>query len=177
MSTDPRLHVGDPAPSLAHNMSVPPKTVVRYQGLDSLCGYIGFGGSGVGMLKYSSAGPHGFKVRFRLPPDFEVGDAARIWAALGHGAVPDPDAALVALIEDRARDLPLPDACAVTPRTGRRMPFAGDVLAALAILTKCSARVWLRSKTPNLTTLHGRRDVTLLIPPTYRDRLVPETHP
>ena len=157
----------DPAPDLLHNMSVPPKTVVRYEGLAGLFRESGFGGSGVGAIKFRNAGVYGSTVGFQLPARFPVEDAAAICAALGHPKEPDPDAALVALIETRARELSLPDGCVVSSRTDSRAVSQADVLSTLAVLTKCSLRVWLRAKTPNLTVLRSRRDVTLLVPPTY----------
>jgi len=167
MSAIPALFDRDPPPRLLHNMSVPPKTVVRYEGLTGLFREAGFGGSGVGSIKFRSAGVYGSPLRFRLPATFPVDSAARIWTALGHAPDADPEAALAALIESRARTLSLPNGCVVVPRSADDPAQHGDVLSALAVLTKCSGRVWLRAKTPNLTALRGRRDVTLLVPPTF----------
>ncbi len=167
----------DPAPGLLHNMSVPPKTVVRYAGLTGLFQEAGFGGSGVGQIKFRSTGVYGSSLRFHLPAAFPVESAAEIWAALGHAPNPDPETALIALIETRSRILSVPDGCVVVARPDAGPTTPGDLLSALAVLTKCSSRVWLRAKTPNLTALCGRRDVTLLIPPTFPGSTQPEPTP
>ncbi len=167
----------DPGTNLLHNMSVPPKTVVRYAGLTGLFQEAGFGGSGVGQVKFRSTGVYGSSRRFHLPAAFPVESAAEILAALGHPSGPDPETVLVALIESRARTLSLPDGCVVVSRPDRGPVEPCDRLSALAVLTKCSSRVWLRAKTPNLTSLRGRRDVTLLIPPTFPGATQPELTP
>lgn len=162
---------------LLHNMSVPPKTVVRYEGLSDLLRNQGFGGSGGGSIKYRNPAIHGTRLRVELPEAFPVGSAEEILAALGCEPVEDPESVLAGMIEARAATARLPDGCLVSTRSEGGRMLTGTPLGALAILTKCSERVWLRSKTPNLAALQNRRAVTLLVPPTYVDTPAAEPQP
>ena len=55
---------------LLHNMSSPPKTVVKYAGLEGLTKQSGPGGSGVTGIKYMNPKVFGQAVRFLLPKEF-----------------------------------------------------------------------------------------------------------
>ena len=167
----------DPSQSLLHNMSAPPKTTVTWQGLSGLMGQLGPGGSGVCSLKYTpGGGTHGLAISFALPDDLTRLSPASLLERLGQAAGGSAEKTLLAHIEARARELPLPDGCVVIQKVpGAATPWP-DPLSVLAILTKCSETVWLRAKTPSLSSLARRRSVTLLVPPMFIHR-IPEKHP
>ena len=169
-----RVSSGDPT-ALLHNMSAPPKSVVRYSGLSGLAQQSGPGGSGVTSLRYSNSGQHGSCVRFELAAHLKLDSPSDILACLGLGQVrTSADSAtrhLVQLINQRAAELPLPEGCAVVKSLHSHETFWSDPLAALAVLTKCTDTVWLRAKTPTLSKLSGQRSVSLLIPPGFIDAI------
>ncbi|HXQ23746.1 MAG TPA: hypothetical protein VN812_18855 [Candidatus Acidoferrales bacterium] len=161
---------GEPQPGLLHNMSVPSKTVVSYSGLAGVAD-AGAGGSAVRSAGSGNPGIFGRHLRFALPETVPTHDPALLLQTLGIDPFVDPMCELEHLIEARARELPLPDACLVVradPTHPCRLP---DVLSALAVLAKCSEHVWLREKRPNLSRLATRREVSLLLPPQFSDRL------
>ena len=165
---------GDPT-ALLHNMSAPPKSVVRYSGLSGLAQQSGPGGSGVTSLRYRNVGQHGSCVRVELAAHLKLDSATDILACLGlaHGST-SADAAtrhLVQLINQRATELPLPEGCAVVKSLQSHETFWSDPLAALAVLTKCTDTVWLRGKAPTLSNLAQRRNVSLLVPPDFLEQL------
>lgn len=160
---------------LLHNMSAPPKSVVKYQGLSGLATKNLPGGSGLTSVKYQGAAVFGRHARFALPPDFQGLNAREFLVALGvaHDDAADgpPERHLQALINQRAEELPLPEGCAVVPSLpDHPMPWP-DPLAALAVLSKCTHTVWLKSKTPALSGAALRGAVSLLIPPGWVDRM------
>ena len=108
-----RSLAGDPS-ALLHNMSAPPKSVVRYSGLSGLAQQSGPGGSGVTSLRYSNAGQHGLCVRFELAAHLPLDNPTEILASLGlaHEGTSSDSAArhLVQLINRRAAEL-----CVVEP--------------------------------------------------------------
>ena len=69
--------------SLLHNMSAPPKSVIKYTGLAGLATKRGFGGSGVGTLKFTHENVYGSFIAFRLPKGMRVRSAALILERLG----------------------------------------------------------------------------------------------
>ena len=168
---------------LLHNMSAPPKSVVRYQGLSSLARPAGTQNS---ILR---DGGFGATVRFTLPPDWiglepaallarlrqaqpGVGPAKRRTTARKTGPE-DPAQQLAALINQRAQDLTLPDGCAVIASLPTHPVLWPDPLAALAVLAKCTGTVWLRSKTPSLVVAVRQASVSLLVPPAFVPQLPP----
>jgi hypothetical protein len=76
----------------------------------------------------------------------------------------NPEQEILRLINERAKQLPLPDGVAVVSADLCHEQIWDDVLAALAVLTKSSGAVWLRSKSPRLSALSGRFQVSLLVP-------------
>lgn len=169
-----RAPIADLAP-LLHNMSAPPKSVVRYSGLSGLAEQTGPGGSGVTSLRYRNVTQHGVCVRFEWAAHLNVLSPSSILASLGFAGLDTcADSAsrrLIQLINQRASELPLPEGCAVIkslPSHEIRWP---DPLAALAVLTKSTDTVWLRTKTPTLSKLAGARCISLLIPPGFTDAL------
>jgi hypothetical protein len=78
---------------------------------------------------------------------------------------------LLRLIETRARELSLPDGAVVIPVREHHLEIYTDLLSVLAVLTKCSASVWLRAKSPRISALKVRREVSLLIPPSFAQNL------
>ena len=158
------------------NMSSPPKTVVTYSGLagsvsvQTCRGYWAQGKS-VGGL----AGPFGVfgtPVRFVLPPAFVGKKPITILRRLGVKPSGDHEEQLLALINARAEELPLPDGCVVIRRTEAEREIWTDALTVLAVLTKCSDVVWLRSKHPALQAAFERgAAATLLVPPPFARHL------
>lgn len=161
--------------ALLHNMSAPPKSVVRYVGLASLARQTGPGGSGLASVQFSGAQHLGNAIRFELPPMLDVANPAEILRGLGlaHNETQDGPAAnhLVRLINARAEQLPLPEGCAVIKSLQTHAEIWSDPLAALAALTKSTDTVWLRGKTPTLSSLLRRRCISLLIPPAFMARI------
>ena len=145
--------------ALLHNMSAPPKTVVIYHGL----GACPDGASG-GRNRRSAL--FGTTLRFCLPRALRPAPKA-ILRELGCEPGVRPGATLSRLVDERAGALPLPDGCAVLPSSPEDPVLWPDLLTALAILTKCSASVWLRSKTPSLQAAFSRREVSLLVPAAF----------
>jgi hypothetical protein len=183
--------------SLLHNMSVPPKSVMRYAGLASLSGAQTPKPAGDEGFKSRSAGVHGTPVRFVLPEaliallvgtgaSHPSGVASLILGHLGVDVADSPaqgsrrdkdlsgqDASrqLEVLINARALLLPLPAGSVVIPAETWHPVLWGDALSALAVLCKCSDNLWLQGKTPALSMTLTRRQVSLLIPPQFANRL------
>lgn len=153
---------GEPG-GLLHNMSAPPKSVVKYSGLSNLATSISQG----------TAGVFGTPVRFALTADLLGKTASYVLRYLGVEPVSAKAAAqqLEELINARAAELPLPDGCVVIPAALEHPVIWPDALSTLAILAKCSDSIWLRSKQPALNAALKRRQVTLLVPPLFAHRL------
>jgi hypothetical protein len=158
------------------NMSAPPKTVVSYSGLAGTVslktckGYWAQGKSVGGTL--GSDGLFGTAVRVVLPPEFVGKKPITILRRLGVKPSGDHEQHLLALINARAEELPLPDGCVVIRRTEGEREIWKDALTALAILTKCSDVIWLRDKHPALQAAFERgAAATLLVPPLFAHRL------
>ena len=150
-------------PSLLHNMSAPPRTVITYGGLSDLASKSGFGDAGIGR----HATVFGRFVAFRLPKSLRVRSAKLILERLGKEVGSNAEETLLGLIERRASELPLPDGCVAKPCEESHPSPWPDELAALAIITKSSANVWLRGKLPSLSSLQDRGAVSLLLPPNF----------
>ena len=157
--------------ALLHNMSAPPKSVMKYSGLSDLATDSGPSGTGITSLKFTNKGVFGKPIRFVLPEDFEDKSPADILRHLEVDPTHDPKRKLVSLINARANELPLPGACMVIPVHKSHAQIWTDALSALAILSKCSDHIWLCSKEPSLKAALIRRHVSLLIPPLFVDRL------
>jgi hypothetical protein len=157
--------------ALLHNMSAPPKSVVKYAGLADLATAAGQ----TACRSSAGLGVFGTPIRFVLPANPSRFGPSGILRLLGIKPARDPKRQLCALIDERAQELPLPDGCAVVPATqGHRVIWA-DVLSTLAVLTKCSDSVWLRTKSPALQAGLLRRDLSLLVPPFFATLLPGET--
>jgi hypothetical protein len=159
--------------ALLHNMSAPPRTVIKYAGLSGLATKVGPGGAGT---KHVDGHVFGSFVAFRLPTGMRVRSAALLLERLGKEVGTDAEETLHGLIERRAMELALPDGCLVKPCERSHPSPWPDPLAALAIITKSSANIWLRGKVPSLSSLAKRSSVSLLLPPTLVD-LIPEASP
>jgi hypothetical protein len=158
--------------ALLHNMSAPPKSVVKYAGLADLATAAGRnpGRSGAGH------GIFGTPIRFFLPAGTSRAEPSGILRLLGIKPERNPGQQLCTLIDERAQELPLPDGCAVVSVAQGHRIIWPDVLSSLAVLTKCSDSVWLRTKSPAVQAGLLRRDVSLLVPPSFVTRL-PGLHP
>ena len=168
---------------LLHNMSAPPKSVVRYQGLSSLAA------PSWPQHNVLQDGGFGAAVRFTLPLDWLGLEPAALLARLEQAqtgmarparrsaarktGTADAAQQLAALINQRAQDLTLPDGCAVIASLPIHPVLWPDPLAALAVLAKCTGTVWLRSKTPSLVVAVRQASVSLLVPPAFVSRLPP----
>jgi hypothetical protein len=151
----------DPHRRLLFNMSTPPKTTIAYGGLSDLA-------------QWPADAPDRSSQEARLPAPWlalqfcvskgSPTDAPGILAALGADASPDPEATLESLIEERARQLPLPDGCLVLPAKSASRRARPDLLTAIAVIVKCSEFVWLRQKSPSLERLERVSEVALLVP-------------
>ena len=156
---------------LLHNMSTPPKSVVKYTGLSDDATPAGPDGIGVGSSRFTHDGVFGAFVAFRLASDLCRRVPATILKHLGIDPGQAPEKTLVGLIDRRAGELALPDACVVVPaKQDHPCPWP-DPLATLAIITKSSGSVWLRGKTPRLSAIKKRSVVSLLIPPACAARI------
>ena len=159
---------------LLHNMSSPPKTVVKYAGLEGLTKQSGPGGSGVTGIKYMNPRVFGQAVRFLLPKEFCEQEPENILKLLGishNSKFSNATEQLAALINQRAKELPLPEGCAVIKTDATQAEIWTDALSVLAILTKCTDTIWLRSKTPSLAGARTKRTVSLLVPPLFINHL------
>lgn len=165
---------GEDTRQLLHNMSAPPKTVVKYSGLEGLAKQSGPGGSGVTGLKYTNRVVNGLPVRFVLSTGFIGQDSEKILRLLKinrSDQFSTAESQLVDLINHRADELPLPQGCAVMAAHDSHGVIWPDALSALAILTKCTDSIWLRSKTPSLASVKGKSSLSLLVPPLFTNQL------
>lgn len=155
--------------AIFQNMSSPPSTTIRYSGLTDLVG----GRAHVAVSKSESACNRQYiglsrPVLFRLPRGVRSTIPRKLLAAISPDTVTkNPEQEIMRLIDERAKQLPLPDGVAVVSADPGHEQIWDDVLAALAVLTKSSGAVWLRSKAPRLSALSGRFQVSLLVPFTY----------
>ena len=154
--------------ALLHNMSAPPRSVVKYAGLSDLSGSRP-GEAGTA----SSRAPEvfGTLVRFVLLDDLSRKGPPGLLRHLGTRVGAEPERQLCALIDQRAEELPLPDGCVVVPVEPDHQMIWSDTLSVLAILAKCSATVWLRAKTPSVRSALARQRVSLLVPPAFAVKL------
>lgn len=160
--------------ALLHNMSAPPKTVVQFDGLRALHG----------LAPTRSQPPlHGVAVRFRIDAQLLRLAPAGLLRAVEPGSRVRlhrcAEARLLQLVEQRAQQLPLPDGCLLLQASDAHVVAWSDLLTALAVLAKCTDTVWLRAKVASLEVARARGDVSLLVPPAFKDRIpvppAPET--
>ena len=149
---------------------------MQYSGLTRVTKVSVSGGAGTGRARDRRNGEFGTAVTFKLPKSVRSVSARHLLGVCAPDEkTKEPEKALLHLIEERARELPLPDgAVVIPPKEQHEEPWA-DVLSALAVLTKSSGAVWLRTKTPRLSVLKGRRQVSLLVPPSFAARLMETT--
>ena len=157
--------------SFLHNMSSLPRSVVSYEGLanepksdDPM--EVGFPGNDPQLR-----GVFGTFIGFRLQQSLCHSEPDSILKELELDTVGAPMETLLNLIENRAKELPLPDACVVVPANPVHICPWPDPLAALAVITKSSDNVWLRHKSPRVSILRRKRSISLLVPPTFAERL------
>lgn len=150
-----------------HNMSAPPKSVVAYAGIRSLAKASGASDMGVAATRFNGADTFGAAIGFCLPAGMPRSGSSAILDYLDVKPGSHPEKQLCALIDQRARDMPLPDGCLVLPATSARFVIWSDALSVLAILAKCSASVWLKAKSPSVHAALARREVSILVPPAF----------
>jgi len=149
---------------LLHNMSAPPKTVVKYSGLAE---QNESGTSGELRLKSSKPVLNGQPVRFVLQPKFVGQGPEKILRLLKielSKQFSTSESQLIDLINQCADSLPLPEGCAVIAADISHEVIWPDTLSALAILSKCTDSIWLRSKSPSLVSIRDKNSVSLLVP-------------
>ena len=152
---------------LLHNMSAPPKSVVQYGGLMALKTELPGHDRPGRQMKVSGA----VALRFELPADLKARNASGLLRHLGVTAGREPSVQLDALIETRARELPLPPGCAVLASQPSHRVIWQDTLSVLAVLAKCSDTLWLRDKNPSLMSALARSRVSLLVPARFVSHL------
>ena len=151
-------------PCLA-NMSTPPRSVVSYTGLGNLLKVSGG-------TRVSDRNTYAGIVTFRLSGQQPPVPLEELLTLSGIDPKRhDAEQELIRRIEARAQKLPLPDGAAVTDRTTAGTVCSSDPVAVLAGLTKSSAQVWLRAKTPRLGVLLERVECSLIVPPAFADLL------
>ena len=135
------------------------------------------------MLKSSGASParyflcismNAFSICFVLPTGFIGQDSEKILRLLKidrSDQFSTAESQLVALINHRADELPLPEGCAVMVAHDSHVIIWPDALSALSILTKCTDSIWLRSKTPSIASVKGKPSLSLLVPPLFTNQL------
>ena len=157
--------------ALLHNMSSPPRSVVKYDGLGASLPR-GAVSENASVDSYRAPKVFGTAVRFVLPAALSRKGPRAVLKYLDIKAGADPEQQLCALIDQRAEVLPLPDGCVVIPtEPEHQAAFWCDPLTVLSVLSKCSATVWLRAKTPSVRAALARKRATLLIPPTFAVKL------
>ena len=157
--------------SLLHNMSAPPRSVVKYNGLSTEALATGVRRSQKIGVPCSNYDVFGRFITFHLPVNLRRCGARTILKRLGMELGSTPEVTLLHLIEARAKELRLPDACVVVPtKIDHPCPWT-DPLAILAVITKSSGSIWLRSKTPRLSVLRKVSAISLLVPPIFADQI------
>ena len=151
--------------TLLHNMSSPPKTVIKYAGLANI------GRAEKSKDRGNHAGVFGTFISFRLPKNMGRMGPKSILKQLEVEVIGDPKEFLLDLIETRARELQLPEACLVVPTKSTHPNPWPDPLSALAVITKSSQSIWLRDKSPRLTFLKRTREISLLVPPIFTENI------
>ena len=147
------------------NMSTPPRSVVSYSGLGNLLKV-------PGEARVSDRNTYAGIVTFRLAGQQPPVALEELLTLSGIDSKrQDAEQELIRRIEAQAQKLPLPDGAAVTDRTTAGTVCSSDPVAVLAVLTKSSAQVWLRAKTPRLSVLLERVECSLIVPPTFADLL------
>ena len=163
---DPTALAGRDVEGLLHNMSAPPKSVVRFEGLAGLSNSLG---TGVERPVCGAA------VRFTLPAEvleLKAPELLRLLDPASETCAPEAcEARITRLLNERAAKLPLPAGCVVIPPTDSHPVLWPDAASALAVLAKCTDTVWLRGKIPSLLSALERRSVTLLVPPAFAAQL------
>ena len=159
---------------MLHNMSAPPRTTIRYEGLSGNVTGAGPGGSGVCSRGYQGTPLRGCIVQLQLPDSWDCSDPLALLTALGVAPLGDVQSQLLALVIATACDLPLPDICVVLPVDKTTVQRWGTPLVALTVLSQCSDVMWLRAKRPVFAQAIARRQVRLLIPQPWSDVLTNE---
>ncbi|NBP39558.1 MAG: hypothetical protein EBS73_13550 [Betaproteobacteria bacterium] len=162
--------------ALAHNMSAPPKSVIKYEGLSGLVKRNLPGGTGVTSVGYKNSYPVGTPMRFSIPQSLLRASPEELLVALeGDGRHGDSESTLDELtrrIAKHARAIPLPEGCAVIPTQAAFPSPLPGLLDALVVITQSTNSVWLKSKSPLLSRLHTTQSVSLLIPDRYANALL-----
>ena len=154
---------------MLHNMSAPPRTTIRYEGLSGNVKESGPGGSGVCSRGYQGTPLRGRIVQLQLPDNWDSSDPSALLTALGVAVLGDAQSQLLTLVLATARDLPLPDICVVLPVDKTTVQLWGTPLMALTVLSQCSDVMWLRAKSPVFAQAITRRQVRLLVPQPWSD--------
>lgn len=142
--------VAKPKPTLLHNMSVPPKTLVKHQPRPGRT-------FGVGIVFEIPALPG------RSKQALTVAELRTILGLRASRGV-DREQQLRDKLHRIAADLPLPASAIVTAQKQQKDRECFDVASALAVISKSSPSVYLRDKEPNLTRLVPGTRVVVIVP-------------
>ena len=138
-------------PALLHNMSAPPRMVIRHK----------------------AVAPAGSTLLFRLPPGARnsgpSGLLARLTGRRWTRGNPAAEAELRRRVNEHAARLPLPPAALIAD-SADEAGLVNDLLAVYAVLAKSSDRVYLRDKEPNLSRITPGRRVVLRLPGTREEK-------
>jgi len=158
--------------SMPRRTGTPSKSRIVYNGLET----IGAGGTSDGKpVLYRGQRLFGIPVRFSLDEKWRNLEPRVLLARLGikpeRSPGVDPLQQLIALINRRAEELPLPDGCIVMCTQTVYPAIWSDPLTSLAILSKSSDTLWLRSKTPSVLGAMNSMSKTLIVPPSFASYL------
>jgi hypothetical protein len=138
-------------PALLHNMSAPPRTVIRHR----------------------AAARGGRILLFQLPPCVGSGEPGGLLAHLTGRQWTSTDAEAEAelrrRVNEQAARLPFPPAVLVA-RKADGPETVDDLLAICAVLAKSSDRLYLRDKEPNLARIEPGRRVVLQLPASNEEK-------
>ena len=138
-------------PALLHNMSAPPRTVIRHK----------------------ATGPTGSTLLFQLPAGVGSGEPGGLLAHLTgmqwtHSDA-EAEAELRRQVNEYAERLPFPPAVLVSGKADGA-ETVDDLLVVCAVLAKSSDRIYLRDKEPNLARIRPGRKVVLRLPGTNEEK-------
>jgi hypothetical protein len=154
--------------SMRRHLGAPSNNHVNNNGLQTV---VAGGKSGGGEILYGGQRFFGTPMRFQLDEEWRRLQPRVMLTRLGvkpeRSPGIDPIQQLVLLINKRADELPLPDGCLAITSQQYHPIFWSDPLTALAILSKSSDTLWLRSKSPSLLAAAYYLSRTLIVPPNF----------
>jgi len=141
---------------LLHNMSTPPKSVIRYEGSNRFK-------NAKAALKTASDTGCTLLLKVTVPEPLRSSSVRILCSALTgiHSK-----AALLGAIVERSRELPFPDVLPLAGKDAEAFDLRGlDELAILSLATQSSGFAWFRNRTPDLLRLPTLESLTLCVRP------------